>query len=311
MASKLSFSFACIVFLFLFVLPVFSHFQYPHLQPNGLLDNSTDHSPFGFLKKMQGCHKGEKLKGIHDLKLYLSHFGYLNYESNPNVTNPKEDSFDDELEAAIKSYQVYHHLNATGTLDAPTVSTMVMPRCGFPDKQTHQHSDKSLHTVSHYQFAQGTPKWPEGKRHLTYAFGSRFPTRFIPPVARAFSKWATASQYFTFSQARTYQSADIKISFAHGSHGDGAPFDGQGGVLAHAFYPTNGRFHYDADESWVIGAVPNAYDVETLALREIGHLLGLDHSQFQSAIMWGTFMAGETKGLSSDDIQGIRALYGS
>ncbi|KAI3829129.1 hypothetical protein L1987_03245 [Smallanthus sonchifolius] len=312
MPSKLFFPFSCIFVLFLFVLPVYSHFQYPRLQPNGLLNNSTtSKSPFGFLKNLQGCHKGEKVKGIRDLKLYLSRFGYLNYQNNPNVTNPKEDNFDEELEAAIKSYQVHYHLNATGTLDAPTVSKMVMPRCGFPDKETPQHSNKSLHTVSHYQFFPGRPKWPAGKRHLTYAFGSRFPTRFMPPVTQAFRKWATASQYFTFSRATTYQSADLKISFARQDHGDGFPFDGTGGVLAHAFTPTDGRFHYDADESWVVGAVPNAYDIETLALHEIGHLLGLDHSQYESAIMWGSFMAGVTKGLSSDDIEGIRALYGS
>ncbi|KAL8210302.1 hypothetical protein R6Q57_007034 [Mikania cordata] len=83
---------------------------------------------------MRGCHKGEKVKGIRELKLYLSHFGYLDYL---NATNPYNDRFDEELEAAIKSYQVYYHLNATGTLDEPTVSRMVMPRCGFPDKETH------------------------------------------------------------------------------------------------------------------------------------------------------------------------------
>ncbi|KAJ0673065.1 putative matrilysin [Helianthus annuus] len=136
-------------------------------------------------------------------------------------------------------------------------------------------------------------------------------TRFMPPVARAFRKWATASQYFTFSRASTYQGADLKIIFARGAHGDNSPFDGPGGVLAHAFAPTDGRFHYDADERWVVGAVPTAYDVETLALHEIGHLLGLGHSQFSNAIMWATFSPGVTKGLNSDDIRGIRALYGS
>ncbi|KAF5775631.1 putative matrilysin [Helianthus annuus] len=311
MKSNLSFpfSFSCILFLFLFVQPAFSHFQYPHLQPNELLNNSAHPSPFEFLKNMQGCRKGEKVKGIRDLKLYLSHFGYLNYQNNPNITNPKEDHFGEDLEEAIKSYQVYYHLNATGTLDEPTVSKMVMPRCGFPDKETHQHSDKSLHTVSHYRFFPGRPKWPKGKRHLTYAFGSRFPTRFMPPVTRAFKRWATASRYFTFSRARTYRSADLKISFARRAHGDGAPFDGPGGVLAHAFAPTDGRLHYDADDRWVVGAVRNAYDVETLALHEIGHLLGLGHSQFPKAIMWPTFRAGVTKGLNSDDIRGLRALY--
>ncbi|KAL4567281.1 hypothetical protein LXL04_022861 [Taraxacum kok-saghyz] len=309
MASKLLLPFSCIFFLASFVLPVLSHLHYPHLQPNGLLGNNTNPSPFGFLKAMQGCRKGKKLSGVRDLKVYLARFGYLNYQKNANDRD-LDDHFDEELEAALKSYQVYYHLNATGTLDKPTVSKMVMPRCGFPDKETHHDTNNSLHTVSHYRFFPGRQKWPRGKRHLTYGFGSRFPTRFMPPIARAFRKWDTASRYFTFSRARSYRSADLKISFARGSHGDGNPFDGPGGVLAHAFAPSDGRLHYDADDRWAIGAVWNAYDVETLALHEIGHLLGLGHSQFQNAIMWPTFRSGVTKGLNSDDIRGLRALYG-
>ncbi|KAL8210304.1 hypothetical protein R6Q57_007036 [Mikania cordata] len=123
MATKIYFlPISCIFFLLFFVLPVFSHV------------NNTHKSPFGFIKDIQGCHKGDKVKGIHNLKLYLSHFGYLN---NPNVTNPRDqDDFDDELEAAIKSYQAFYHLNSTGTLDASTVSMMIKPRCGVPDKKT-------------------------------------------------------------------------------------------------------------------------------------------------------------------------------
>ncbi|GJS45669.1 metalloendoproteinase 1-like protein [Tanacetum coccineum] len=237
----------------------------------------------GSLKGVKGCRKGEDVKGIHDLKLYLSRFEYLNYQINPNITDPKKDHFDEELEAALKSYQVYYHLNATGTLNAPTLSKMVMPRCGFPDKEGHHHRNGPLHIVSHYSF---------------------FP-------AIAFRKWTTASRYFTFSRAKTYARADLKISFTRRDHGDGSPFDGPGGVLAHAFAPTNGRLHFDADDRWVVGRVPNAFDVETLALHEIGHLLGLGHSRVQNAIMWPTFRSGVTKGIGSDDIRGIRALYHS
>jgi hypothetical protein len=311
MAFKMSFAISLIFFLVFSVLPAFSHLPYPHLNPNGLLVNSTYSSPYGFLKGVKGCRKGEDVKGIHDLKLYLSRFGYLNYQTNPNITDPNKDHFDEELEAALKSYQVYYHLNATGMLDAPTLSKMVMPRCGFPDKEGHHHSNGPLHIVSHYSFFPGRPKWPRSKRRLTYGFGPRFPTRFMPPVASAFRKWTTASRYFTFSRARTYARADLKISFARRDHGDGSPFDGPGGVLAHAFAPTNGRLHFDADDRWVVGRVPNAYDVETLALHEIGHLLGLGHSSVQNAIMWPTFRSGVTKGIGSDDIRGIRALYRS
>ncbi|KAI3700804.1 hypothetical protein L2E82_45442 [Cichorium intybus] len=303
MASKLFLTFSCILFLASFMLPVLSHLQDPHLRPNTLSGNG------GSLKAMQGCRKGDKVNGIRDLKLYLAHFGYLNYKKNPSATDLEENHFDEELEVAVKSYQVYYHLNATGILDEPTVSQIAMPRCGCLDKVTHGHTHNSIHTVSRYAFLPGTPRWNKGQ--LTYGFGPLFPARFIPPVDRAFGRWDAASQYFTFSRATSYQVADLKVTFQRVDHRDGSPFNGSGGVLAHAFSPPDGRVHFDADERWAIGAVPNAFDMESVAIHEIGHLLGLGHSQFQSAIMWSSFSSGVTKGLSSDDIQGLRALYGA
>ncbi|KAH9747898.1 hypothetical protein KPL70_004857 [Citrus sinensis] len=76
-----------------------------------------------------------------------------------------------------------------------------------------------------------------------------------------------------------YDAADVKISFQRGDHGDGYPFDGPGpyNLLAHSFPPTDGRFHYDGDENWTVGAVPGAVDMQTVALHELRHVLGLAH----------------------------------
>ncbi|XP_076954238.1 metalloendoproteinase 5-MMP-like [Bidens hawaiensis] len=263
------------------------------------------------LKRLQGCHKGTgKVQGLHDLKLYLARFGYLNYRHTPNHVNAEDDEFDDELETALKSYQNFYHLNASGTLDGPTVSQMIMPRCGQPDKKgSHIHGTKLLNIVSHYSFFQGSPRWPAGKSRLTYAFGSNYPNPYVPPVVRAFNKWASASGYFTFSRVYDFNRADLKIRFLSRVHGD-ADFDDND--LAHAFPPTNGRFHYNAEKKWSAGpgAVSGAYDLETVAIHEIGHLLGLRHSQYESAIMYPSLPSGEVKGLNEDDIQGIKALYG-
>ena len=51
------------------------------------------------------------------------------------------------------------------------------------------------------------------------------------------------------------------------------------------------------------------YDLYTVALHEIGHALGLDHSEHTSARMYSTYEGVET-GLSADDVAGIRAIYG-
>ncbi|KAL6143352.1 hypothetical protein ACLB2K_054047 [Fragaria x ananassa] len=91
---------------------------------------------------------------------------------------------------------------------------------------------------------------------------------------------------------------------------DGNAFDGPGGVLAHAFYPTDGRFHIDAAENWAVGGKPGAFDYESCALHEIGHLLGLAHSSVSGAAMAPSLPAGATvRGLHADDIAGIKALY--
>ncbi|EYU18042.1 hypothetical protein ABFS82_12G043400 [Erythranthe guttata] len=252
-------------------------------------------SPFDFIKILQGSVKGDRTLGISGLKSYLQKFGYLENLNNTQVNNV----FDDALESAIKTYQQNFNINPTGILDAATVSTMIIPRCGVPD----------IINVSHYTFFLGNPKWPASKYNLTYEFLSNVPSNAVAPVERAFQNWDNAT-HFTFRRSSSDQTADLIIEFQRGYHGDGASFDGPGGTLAHAFAPTNGRFHYDADERWSVDPVANTFHLETVALHEIGHLLGLGHSSIQAAIMYPSVSAGTAKiKLNTDDIQGIKALY--
>ncbi|KAL6325480.1 hypothetical protein AAG906_023325 [Vitis piasezkii] len=313
MAPKLSSMLSLIILLFLFLFLSSSHAT---LSPS---PKGEKPSPFEFIKDLQGCHKGDKVEGIHKLKKYLEQFGYLSYSHSKYHTHANDDDFDDLVESAIKTYQTNYHLNATGSLDSETVSEMVKPRCGAADiingtnwmrsgKKRHHHGHGSLRTVAHYSFFPGSPRWPPSKTYLTYAFLPGTPSWAMSPVSRAYGQWDSAT-HFTFGWIQDHTSADMTISFHRLDHGDGSSFDGPGGTIAHAFAPTDGRFHYDGDETWSIGAVPNAMDLETVALHEIGHLLGLGHSSVQNAIMFPSISSGVTKGLHEDDIQGIRALY--
>lgn len=49
-------------------------------------------------------------------------------------------------------------------------------------------------------------------------------------------------------------SADLSVEFLRLDHHDGFPFDGPGGMVAHAFFPRDpqraGHVHFDSDEEW-------------------------------------------------------------
>lgn len=309
MATKVFHVFLCIFLLFSLALPLPSH-----ARPSKPKADEKS-SSFESLKHLEGCRKGQTVKGLQQLKAYLGAFGYLNYSHNQ--THANGDDFDDSMEAAVKTYQLNYHLETTGTLAAQTLSTMMAPRCGVPDiingtnwmqagQKRSKHTHNTMHTVAHYVISPNV-KWPPKNYQLTYGFPPGTRSDAISAVARAFNTWASQTQ-FTFSRSQDFASADLKIGFYRGDHGDGFPFQ-PNGALAHAFLPKSGRFHYNRDYSFSDGPVAGSYDLETVALHEIGHLLGLQHSDVKDAVMWPSIPPATTKGLNANDIQAIRALY--
>lgn len=95
------------------------------------------------------------------------------------------------------------------------------------------------------------------------------------------------------------------------------PFDGVGKVLAHAYFPTDGRIHFDDEERYTETGKSsgwwfwekNSRSLLFVAVHEIGHALGLEHSDVKGSVMWPTASTGAPT-LHQDDINGIRSLYG-
>ena len=132
-------------------------------------------------------------------------------------------------------------------------------------------------------------------------------------IERAMREWQKYANITFAPGGRADAARTIAIQFARGSHGDGYPFDGLGGTLAHTFYPAPpnteplaGDMHLDADETWHIGTTT---DVFSVVLHELGHALGLGHSTTPGTVMYPYYRF--SSGLTDDDIAGIRDLYGA
>uniref|UniRef100_A0A1D1ZDW7 Metalloendoproteinase 1 n=1 Tax=Anthurium amnicola TaxID=1678845 RepID=A0A1D1ZDW7_9ARAE len=269
--------------------------------------NRNHHHGWASFQNLSGCALGETRPALADLKRYLHHFGYLSDVSAARDKDNFTDYFDAELESALITYQKFFNLNVTGRLDASTLDLITSPRCGVPDVVVHVNSTATDdRRRSLYSYFPGRPVWPYYKRQLSYKFVSPA----IAPVRglfnRAFTRWSRVTPLSFLEIGRGY--ADITIAFTG--------MDGPGGTLAYAYAPTNGRMLVDLSENWWVqrGALSqysDQYDLESVVVHEIGHLLGLDHSRVWEAIMFPQIPPRTRKvDLSNDDLQGIWGLYG-
>lgn len=138
-------------------------------------------------------------------------------------------------------------------------------------------------------------------------------------IRDGFALWS-AQTNLRFLEVCNAADADIVLLWGSLNHGDSGPFDGAGGVLAHTlggpppngFGAQAGDIHFDDGETWTSATRNNnaqPIDLVTVAAHEIGHALGLDHTNISGSLMLSNY-TGSHRFLGSDDIAGIRSLYG-
>lgn len=155
----------------------------------------------------------------------------------------------------------------------------------------------------------------QGEAELTYYLGDA-PAQlgqatFEAVIEQALKVWSDVAA-ITFTETTVAGRNDsLDITFAS--------IDGSNGILAQAYFPDDvnprkiaGDIQFDSAENWEVGNTQGsrAMDLLHVAVHEIGHALGLGHSNIFGSVLNSTVSPNQQfSNLSNADIDSILALY--
>lgn len=256
--------------------------------------------------------------------MFLETFGYMR-KHDPNHLVTRE-----ELRPYVAKMQSFYNLPVTSELDAETVAAIKRPRCGVSDLSVTEselngepgtlYSNNAKYSLFVYakrkkRYVLSGASW--GRTTITFTFDNYTPdlpmNQVRREVLRGLKVWSDVTP-LKFQELRYGMGEpDIHIQFAAQEHNDEYPFDGQGGTLAHAFYPgpgLGGDAHFDEDEQFTAGT-PEGTNLFFVAAHELGHSLGLGHSDVSGSLMAPYYQGFQPNfRLHEDDMMAIQEIYG-
>ncbi|XP_055878666.1 matrix metalloproteinase-21-like [Biomphalaria glabrata] len=153
-------------------------------------------------------------------------------------------------------------------------------------------------------------------RLLTTGFSTRIPVEDQrATIDLAFRMWSEVIPLrFTEDTSSDIHNVDIEIAFGKGSHQNCEhDFDGNGGEIAHSW--NAGNMHFDDEENFksIRSYSHDGIYLLRVAVHEIGHVLGLSHTNKSHSIMYAIYHAEELTPefeLARDDRHEIQNIYG-
>ena len=106
-------------------------------------------------------------------------------------------------------------------------------------------------------------------------------------VEEALEVWSSRGFEFQEIIPVAAEDANIVFMFIRGYHADGMVFQGKALEKGHAFVPVHGEIHFN-DFEWFSDEEDSNGENTSLkyvAMHEIGHALGISHSEVKNAVM--------------------------
>src|SRR3970040_2170311 len=275
---------------------------------------------------------------------FLSCYDYLNSFLNFHGYKLSDKS---SLEEKLKEFQRRNKVPTTGRLNSQTCRLINSYRCVHPEKaipfeeeqnrfqatdylplklaqdraylvDTEYNIDTTLLLKGDHPYELINGRWSQ--RTLGFALVGSSPSYLgshaWEAVRQSFKTWGKTG-IIRFEERKDPARAEIRVLWTPGPNVDPNstdPFYGPGEKIAVGYYPYQhlkelaGDLHLDISEDWVIHPSHKGFDVETVALHEIGHCLGIGHSTIHDSIMWSIYKANQRQ-LVQEDKQELERIY--